>query len=132
MAFLLLLSLVACGNRNIPDQELGLVSGVVLLDNQPLGGAQITFTPLQNGAMSYGTTDTQGKYELIYSPGIPGAVLGMHEVRISKVGGPDSKFDTLEMLPVEYNSKSKLTAEVQAGKNTLDYSLKSHSGSSKK
>lgn len=125
VTLLLAMTFSACGKSNAPDEALGQVTGIVTLDDQPLEGANITFTPILNGAMSYGTTDAQGKYELIYSPGIKGAVLGEHQVRISKVGGPETKFDTMEMLPADYNSKTTIKAVVQSGKNSFNYDLKS-------
>lgn len=110
---------------NYPD--LYPVSGVVMLDGEPLEGAVVTFRwqeallSEERVAASIGRTDDEGRYSLEYVPDVPGAVLGRHYVEINKIG-PDGR----EVLPAEYHSRTVLEAEVTADKKTgYDFSLQS-------
>lgn len=78
---LLVFVLVGCGRSPYP--ETASVQGTVTLDGKPVGNATVTFAPTTSRASS-GRTDEQGKYILTFKKGIPGAVLGEHQVKISK------------------------------------------------
>ncbi len=119
--------LCGCSNSSAPDYELAEVTGVVTLDGQPLEGAEVSYTPTGTGGMSLGTTDKSGKYELLLSPGVKGAAIGEHVVSIRKIGGPDTQYDTMNLLPEKYGNQSVLRANVEKGKaNHFDFSLESN------
>jgi len=114
------LILSSCGTK--PDlPELGQVTGVVTLDDQPLAGANVTFIPT-NSRPCVGATDAEGRYTLYFNSETTGAPLGTHSVQISKMGEDG---DTTELIPASYNSNTKLSAAVVAGDNHHDFKLKS-------
>ncbi len=134
--FVLLISclvlLVGCsGKPEHPD--VGRVSGVVTLDGQPLAEATIMFQPA-NGRASQATTDSAGKYSLIYLDGVPGAMLGTHTVIIrTEIPGEDGQPPIAkEKLPKKYHDRTELTAEVKPGSNTHNFPLTSQAGAAKK
>lgn len=126
LAALLWLVPLVCGCGSSDGPELATVEGYVYLDGQPLPDAVLTFTP-ESGAPSYGTTDEDGYYRLGYSASKEGAMLGRHTVRITTYRAPDMDEEGTptprvpEKLPAQYNRKSTLTAEVESGKNTIDF-----------
>jgi hypothetical protein len=63
--------------------EVAPVTGRVQLDGRPLKNADVVFQPIGPGSPSYGRTDADGRYELGYKRGVPGALLGEHNVSIS-------------------------------------------------
>lgn len=109
--------------------RLATVTGTVSLDGKPLANAKVEFQPLEGGSPSYGTTDSNGHYRLMFSADRPGAMIGKHVVRIttfrqeSKSGEPPVTFP--ELVPPRYNVNSELTCEVKPGHNTFDFSLHS-------
>jgi hypothetical protein len=109
--------------------NVGVVTGVVTLDGQPLEDARVTFQP-REGSPSAGTTDASGRYELRYTRSVKGAVVGEHEVSIStfRPGNPDAE-PRIERQPervaARYNHKTELQAVVRPGKNQVDFALES-------
>lgn len=108
--------------------SLGYVRGTVTFNNEPLTQATVEFTPA-DGAPSYGITDRQGRYELEYLPGKPGAMLGEHTVRITTYdwitdenGG---KREIPEVVPDRYNEESTLNANIGRGSQNIDWALSS-------
>lgn len=59
------------------------VSGIVTLDDKPIEGATVTFSPKGEGSMSLGLTDAAGKFTLKTATGKNGAAVGEHSVAIS-------------------------------------------------
>jgi hypothetical protein len=135
-------ALVLCGCSKDPNQPaLVPMSGKVTLDNQPLAGAQVRFTPVgtTKGNGSTGRTDGDGVYQLTAVHGGTGAVPGEYRVVISKRLMPDgsdlpadSKLPPIEspareVLGPEYSDpeQSRLTATVPAEGGTKDFHLKS-------
>ena len=118
---------------------LGEVTGTVTLDGKPLPGATVVFSPADLRD-SIGTTDENGKYELLFNR-TPGATIGNHTVRISKMSGGSSgehaegeqkeTVEPTELIPAKYNTDSTETRDVQPGKNTFDFNLKSDGTSGK-
>jgi len=80
--------LVGCGRSQYP--ETARVKGTVTLDGSPVENATIIFAPDSSRA-SRGRTNERGEYTLILKKQIPGAVLGDHQVRISKYVPDNSK-----------------------------------------
>jgi hypothetical protein len=81
------LLLAGCG----VDYRTAPVSGRIMLDDQPLSGASVTFQPIgqqdsgnPRGMGSYGRTDADGRYSLkLVENDAPGAAVGMHRVQVS-------------------------------------------------
>jgi hypothetical protein len=118
------ISLTGCGR----PENIGQVSGMVTLNGQPLPGALIQFEPLAGGSPSGGYTDESGQYSLTYNREVQGAEIGEHRVliRTKDLGNPDSdppRPKKAESVPARYNTKSELTAKVEAGKNQIDFPL---------
>jgi hypothetical protein len=122
---------VGCGGPAHPD--VGRVTGVVTLDGQPLPDATVMFQPT-SGRASVATTDSAGKYTLLYIDGVPGALLGSHKVNIrTEIPGEDGQPPIAkEKLPKKYHDQTELTAEVKPGSNTINFDLQSLAGGAKK
>jgi hypothetical protein len=126
-AFFVTLILAGCGGRS----DLAKVSGLVTLDGKPLPSATVVFQPDASGPASYGLTDEQGRYSVMYDVGQSGAVLGMHSVKISTYQEKDPDADppiaaAPEVLPDRYNKTSELRAEVISSKvNEINFKLES-------
>jgi hypothetical protein len=107
----------------------GEVSGVVTLDGEPVKGAILEFIPeAQDGTTSYGGTDEDGHYTMLFGSSRTGAVLGRNLVRIttddrSSVGGEDYEFT--ELFPPKYNVRSDIYVDVQAGENEFNFACES-------
>lgn len=126
LIFGLVLNLSGCGGSD----SVGRVSGKVTLDDQPLAGAIVQFQPVAGNSPSSGITDSAGEYTLRYTRSTEGAEIGEHRVTISTFSGgdPDAeppKPSVPEKVPVNYNTKTELTAKVESGSNTVDFPLKS-------
>jgi hypothetical protein len=104
--------------------ELGAVTGTVTLDGKPLDTATVVFES-PSGRSAFGSTDAQGRYELLYTGNARGAVLGPNRViiksRLDAPPGPDWK----DPIPARYNATTELTAEVVPGRNAFDFQLES-------
>lgn len=114
---------VGCG------ESLSVVSGTVTLDDKPLEGAFVEFSPL-SGRPSLGRTDEDGHYQLEYSTGKSGVEAGDHTVRIGtyqeasidmETGEPTAAVE--EVVPERYNRETTLTEHVEPGKNEIDFEL---------
>jgi ribosomal protein S16 len=124
LAMALMLAGAGCsGKRDLP--ELASVSGKVTLDGKPLARARVYFIP-ENGRPSSAETDADGFYQLRYSEGASGAMLGKHIVRVSTYRPADEEKNIAageETVPAKYNTGSTLTREVRAGKNEINLEL---------
>jgi len=127
---------IGCSSDKV---ELGQVTGTVLMDETPVAGARVVFTP-EEGRRSVGVTNASGIYKLEFSEDAPGAVLGTHSVSIEWTGedpeedemaeatddDPGSGSDGQEVfIPAKYNVRTTLTALVESGDNVHDFSLTS-------
>jgi hypothetical protein len=121
LAISLLLAMVAgCGQSG---PEVAPVSGRVTLDGQPLASADVSFQPDGAQRASSGRTNADGRYQLMFKRGQPGALVGAHTVRISVsrelVRNPPN-------IPARYDTQSELRREVTADEeNVFDFELKS-------
>jgi hypothetical protein len=116
--------LVSCGRS-----DLASVHGLVTLDGQPLPNAFVVFSPTQTGTTSYGKTDADGRYRMMFKDNEPGAWKGENLVRISTGDvGSGGKAGPRERVPVVYNQKTTLKLEVGPGDNVFDFELKSTAG----
>lgn len=122
------LGLIFGCSANVQDQpELGEVTGTVTMDDKPLSQALVVFSP-ESGRSSTAVTDDAGMYQLQYLHNVRGAVIGNHKVQITTYFKDEDSPQALkykEKIPSRYNSKSTLTAMVEAGSNKHDFALKS-------
>jgi hypothetical protein len=126
-----LLPAAGCGDSG---PELGRVTGTVTLDGKPLPKAKVEFQP-GAGSPSYGETDENGHYELMYALRKPGAMVGRHVVQITTErmdrsdptpANPDGELISYpEILLPRYHAESELEREVKSGSQTIDFPLKS-------
>lgn len=106
--------------------QLVPVTGTVTLDGLPLVGASVVFHPEQ-GRLSAGTTDAEGRYTLRYTDEKVGALPGEHTVQIATAADDDedSSAPRREKLPARYNLTSELRATVSADSPQHDFALDS-------
>ncbi|MBL4886137.1 MAG: carboxypeptidase regulatory-like domain-containing protein [Planctomycetaceae bacterium] len=123
-------SLAGCSGTGAQLPDLVEVTGTVSLDGEPLEKAQVTFEPQKASEEGWGRsssayTDAAGHFILQYKQNISGATPGLHHVIISKREGDDPATSP-EVLPVQYNESTTLTADVtQAGPNEFTFDLTS-------
>lgn len=128
-------ALSGCGASDQP--QLGLVTGSVMLDNEPVAGVSVTFQP-DNGRPAIGTTDANGDYKLTYKPQTPGCKVGHCRVIIGYEEGGEESVEmegddavqtpdksTKKKIPAEYNTESNLEVDVKPGENVFTFDLKS-------
>jgi hypothetical protein len=133
-ALALLTAMIGCGESGPERAE---VRGTVTLDGTPVESGSISFIPIEGTeGPSTGGAITNGAYHLTRSDG---PVIGKHRVQIlaSRPTGrqieagegaddPNAMIDEIEMyIPPEYNTKSKLTADIESGTNQVDFALQS-------
>jgi hypothetical protein len=98
------------------------VKGRVTLDGRPLSTVDIVFQPMDGKPPGTSRTDEDGNYELLYKRGVMGAPTGEHTVRIGFTSG---LVKNPPNIPAEYNTASKLRADVKRGQNEFNFDLKS-------
>ena len=103
---------------------MGLVEGVVRLDGKLVPEATVVFQP-EHGSTSYGQTDADGHFELMFSSTNPGAVIGRHQVSIGTFMAHEGEPET---IPPCYNLKSELVRDVDAGTQNIDFDLEDAGG----
>ena len=111
--------------------ELGIVTGRVTYDGEPLARANVVFQP--DGAVgttSVGFTNDAGEYQLVFSRTAKGAIVGGHEVIINV--WPTEENPKPIKVPTRYNTATELKAEVKPGKNRFDFELSSAKSGQKK
>ncbi len=118
---------LGCGKSDTPD--VGLVSGKVTLDGEPIEGASVEFTPITNVGQrtSTATTSSDGSYRLAFSASTLGAALGEHDVVITKTdttAKPTANGYPL-LTPEKYAQPGALKATVEPGENTIDFEITS-------
>ncbi len=123
MVGFLVMIVLGCGPNG---PEVATVEGTVTLDSKPLPEASVLFIN-QNGRPAAAWTDASGKYRLMFDENRSGAIPGDNLVRITTFRfGVEGKPGKKETIPVEYNSRSKLSFKVEPGKrNIANFDLKS-------
>src|SRR5687768_1036353 len=121
-----LLLLGGCGGGDrLPTAD---VRGRVLIDDNPLAGAQVTFTPEQ-GRAATAKTESDGSYELgTYGTG-DGAIVGHHSVTVvareagveDSPGAPAMVRPGRSLIPAAYSNPatSQLEFNVSADKENV-------------
>ncbi len=107
------------------------VTGTVTLDGEPLENAFVEFTPqFEGGSMSYGRTDADGHYDMMFSLNQKGAMPGDNLVRITTADvGDVGQANSPERVPARYNRNSELRVDVAQGRaNTFDFELTTEDG----
>jgi hypothetical protein len=118
-AVLLLIGFAGCGGGDRPP--LGKVTGDVTIDGQPLKGVIVAFMPAE-GRPATALTDDQGHYSLEYVDGVQGCKIGPNTVSFFPPTGGSSSHP----IPAKYtNNSSEFKIDVQKGRNTFDFELKS-------
>lgn len=148
LALALILAAAGCSGRQ-DDLPREPVSGTVTMDDQPLSGAVIQFSPTgpaEKSVTGANAEITDGAFSI---PREDGLVPGTYRVSIShaelkdakvkarrKPTSPELKTTTPipsrtkqigpELIPARYNARSELTAEIKPGHSEgLKYALKS-------
>jgi hypothetical protein len=119
---------VGCGKsgpKGVP------VSGRITLDNKPLAGAWVTFTPKektgeQADLEAMGQTDDDGKYSLkANKDGHVGVPAGTYRVLVSLIDR-ESRTGKMQQIPANYNTNSTLSFTVpEEGSTAANFDLKS-------
>ncbi|MEQ1828820.1 MAG: carboxypeptidase-like regulatory domain-containing protein [Pirellula sp.] len=131
----LVASVVGCGSGG---PQLGRVKGKVTVDGKPVPRASITFFPDFQGSTSYGVTDNNGNYELMFTDTDHGAMVGKFHVGIaSKKMARDEMPDGMKPeeftkmnaefveIPKKYRGERAFEVEVKAGSNTINLEMDS-------
>ncbi|MFO1064731.1 MAG: hypothetical protein U0892_12780 [Pirellulales bacterium] len=124
------LSLTGCGEAN-PRME---VKGSVSLKGTPLKEGTILFMPLTGGegVTQEGGLIKEGKYLLPKESGLaPGkykVILSAGDAKAPEdpnaIPGPTGNYVMKELIPPEYNAKSKVEVEVKSsGENVFDFPI---------
>jgi hypothetical protein len=113
-----ILASFGCGRSDLPP--LGRVRGTVTLDGKPLAGVNVSFQP-EKGRPAVAVTDSNGNYDVMYTPDVKGATVGPNTVRVF---WPDGESGTAA-IPDKYNAKTTLKFDVKPGNNTFDLKLES-------
>jgi hypothetical protein len=124
---LAIVSLTGCG------EPATVISGVVMLDGQPVPRATLEFFPVSGrGKVSFTKSDEQGRYLADVSPTKQAVVITAMKVvgKAKNLMAPDGPpVDALEsILPEQYSDRGKtpLTADPVEGKTTtIDFALTS-------
>jgi hypothetical protein len=122
--------IVLPSNVGCSGNPVATVSGSVVLDEGPLDDANITFVPQGAGQQKSGWAEIKsGRYSI---PAASELGPGNYRVEIralrtigNVVDNGDLPVPAKELIPVRYNSKSELKAELKTGDNTVDFQLKS-------
>jgi len=136
------MALSGCGSKGSNLPKPVLVTGTVTLDGKPLANATVYFRPEGDkmGTGSTGTTDANGKYELVTSFGNetkPGAIPGKYRVWFSQMVGPDGQpvsvdsatppadLGAREALPQHLSDATQSDEKVQVSESggTIDFKL---------
>ena len=113
---------IGCSAKPTGMPDVAPVTGTVTLNGEPLAGASVIFQS-ESGHSAMGTTDSSGSYQLTAPGNQKGAVIGLNKVKInSKLDGPPGP-NWKDPIPARYNSASELSAQVNPGKNSFDFSL---------
>lgn len=106
---------------------LGKVSGTITYEGKPVEQATITFTHIGEERTAFARTDADGRYELTFTDGRSGALLGENAVSIETARfGTDADGNIVEFpetLPAKYHAESDLTRLIESGKQTIDFNL---------
>lgn len=100
-----------------------IVSGNVTIDGQPLKQGEIIFEATDGATIPGSAEIKDGQYQLMVAPGKK--VVRINASRPNGIVDPLMKTEGSEpMIPAEFNTQSKLTANVKAGKQAgMDFQV---------
>ena len=126
---LLAILLVGCGASEPAHGPVGTLSGKVTFKGEPLGKGKII---MSNGTGGSGAADLQPDGTFLVTDRIGGIPVGKYNVAFQpemvegkpNPNSPPSK-QAVKVLPDKYYSETKsgLTVEIKAGKNTQDFAI---------
>ena len=121
--FAVLVTLAAVVGCSGGSKSLGSsVTGVVTVNGSPApAGLEISFQPVGDGAASFGTTDSEGKYSLQMTPRLKGASPGENLVAVSfpvNEGEEEEAPASFKISKTFTDGTYKVT--VNSGQNTID------------
>lgn len=124
--------LIGCGGKAYEGPARLPLTGKVTFDGQPIDGGTITFVPTIDKARPSGGAIVNGEYKVPEEKGANGGAYRV-EIHWHKPTGkkiPDSDTGGLvdevaDVIPLQFNTQSTLTAEVSASKTQFDFDLKS-------
>ena len=129
LVWLGLILVCVCATGCKSSDGFGYVSGKVTLDGKPLEDAQVVFISQSGGSTSYGRTDKNGEFSMIFSRSVKGAFLGENLVRITTADVVmDEKGNEIkkpELVPEKYNATSEEIRNVESGSNYFEFKLTS-------
>ncbi|MCA9234112.1 MAG: hypothetical protein KC485_07280 [Gemmatimonadetes bacterium] len=129
LAALIALGIAAAVVSGCDDPTVGIISGSVTVDGQPVETGSIAFFPTGGDAFTAGGVIAGGQY----SARVPLGELRV-EIRVPKQVGeqklydvPDSPLMPIldEALPAKYNNRSELSITVEPGRSKHDFALTS-------
>jgi len=124
LRFTVVILLIACAGCNPSGPKLAQVSGTVTWNGEPIPAGNISFFQVDGNSNEVGGTITNGKYDLGVPPGK--CRVEIHASR-EKPGQKDTVMGLRAReayIPIRYNSKTILTAEVQENsKNEFSFDL---------
>jgi hypothetical protein len=107
---------IGCGGSGI---DLGTVEGRVTKGGQPAANYWVRFTPTGGGRPGNGRTDSEGRYELVYTFRDKGARVGPNRVDVGTGGEVDDRGNEISP-PVEVLEIEKV---VEGGDNVIDLEI---------
>ena len=119
---------VGCGGPPSDQPSLVAVTGSATLDDAPLVGASVSFSPVDGTRGASGQTDEEGKFILSYA-GYGGCPIGTCKVEFSTRREIQDEYGGTvgmepETIPDRYNTTTELTADVTAdGENNFSFEL---------
>jgi hypothetical protein len=128
-SLLLLVFVSGCGPA---DDGRRSVSGTITFQGKPLDRGNIMFVPPDGLGSQTGAVIANGTYEI---PPEQGLLPGRYKVAISSADGdvpadpntppgPSGNFTSVDRIPKEYNTESKLEAEVKdQAQNVIDFTI---------
>jgi hypothetical protein len=141
---------LSCSPTSSPDySDLGLVdvSGRVLLDGKAMPNVEVRLVTAEDGIYSYGVSDNDGRYSLMFDSRTRGIIPGKKQVVVVNAsakaeGGPmnEEEADETEGAPKKevdsrvpkcYGRDSKYMVEVVGTSNAFDIELKTDCSNSR-
>lgn len=122
-AVVILLGSAGCGGAPKDAPEVVPVKGRVLRKGQPLPGVTVRYNPVdpkEGQNFSYGVTDANGYYELIYNVNLKGAVPGKHKVGLMAGDGLDDEDPTKKAPNEVVIPKELMSHEVEVPPSGLN------------
>jgi hypothetical protein len=121
--------ILGCSGRTAGYPPLGLVSGTVTFEGQPVSGVIVTFQPVERGRPSTGKTDAAGRYALEFTEVAKGAMVGRHDVSFERpptdedLKAADAKQRSRKPGALAAALSRRTTCDVPAGRTTFDIEL---------